>query len=189
MRTLILAALLAASTVNLSGCVPAAALGVGAGAMIANDRRTTGTYILDEEIELKVASRIREAYPEGVHVNVTSFNRRVLLTGETADAAARAKAEEIARQVPNVREVNNEIALAGVSSIMSRTSDVYISTKVKARFLDDKRFQFNHVKVTTEAGAVYLMGLVKRAEGAAAAEVAARTGGVVKVVKIFEYLD
>ncbi|PJB05708.1 MAG: transporter, partial [Hydrogenophilales bacterium CG_4_9_14_3_um_filter_63_34] len=112
MRNLLLAALLGIAAVNLSGCVPVVAVGVGAGAMMADDRRTAGTYLMDEEIELKAASRIREAYKEGVHVNVTSYNRRLLLTGETADAAARAKVEQIAKEVPNVREVQNEVLLA-----------------------------------------------------------------------------
>jgi osmotically-inducible protein OsmY len=189
MRTLILTALLGLSAINLSGCVPAVAVGVGAGALMADDRRTAGTYLMDEEIELKAANRIREAYKEGVHVNVTSYNRRVLLTGETADANARAKVEQIAREVPNVRDVQDEILLAGVSTIMARSNDAYITTKVKARFLDDRRFSVNHVKVVTEAGTVFLMGLVKREEGNAAAEVAAKTSGVAKVVKVFEYIE
>ncbi len=189
MRTLILTALLGLTVVNLSGCFPVVAVGVGAGALMADDRRTSGTYLMDEEIELKAAGRIRDAYKEGVHVNVTSYNRRVLLTGETADASARAKVEQIVREVPNVRDVQNEILLAGVSTIMARSNDAYITTKVKARFLDDRRFSANHVKVVTEAGTVFLMGMVKREEGDAAAEVASKTSGVGKVVKVFEYID
>lgn len=189
MRNLILTALLGLTVVNLGGCVPVVAVGVGAGALMADDRRTSSTYLMDEEIELKAASRIRESFKEGVHVNVTSYNRRVLLTGETADAAARGKTEQIAREVSNVRDVQNEVLLAGVSSIMARSSDAYITTKVKARFLDDRRFSANHVKVVTEAGTVFLMGLVTREEGNAAAEVAAKTSGVGKVVKVFEYID
>ena len=189
MRTLILTALLGLAAVNLTGCVPVVAVGVGAGVMMADDRRTAGTYVMDEEIELKAASRIREAYKEGVHVNVTSFNRRVLLTGEVVDAAARARVEQIVREVPNVREVYNEIIQAGVSTIMARSNDAYITTKIKARYLDDRRFGFNHVKVVTEAATVFLMGMVKHEEGNAAAEVAAKTSGVGKVVKVFEYMD
>lgn len=189
MRNLILTALLGLTAVNLGGCVPVVAVGVGAGAMMADDRRTASTYLMDEEIELKAAGRIRDAYKEGVHVNVTSYNRRVLLTGEAVDAGARAKVEQISREVPNVREVQNEVLLAGPSSIMARSSDAYVTTKVKARFLDDRRFSANHVKVVTEAGTVFLMGLVKREEGDAAAEVAAKTSGVGKVVKVFEYID
>ena len=189
MRILILSALLGLSAINLSGCVPAVAVGVGAGALMADDRRTAGTYLMDEEIELKAASQIREAFKEGVHVNTTSYNRRLLLTGEVADAATRAKVEQIARDVENVREVQNEIVLGSVASIMARSNDAYITTKVKARFLDDRRFNINYVKVVTEATTVYLMGLVKREEGNAAAEVAAKTSDVGKVVKVFEYID
>ena len=189
MRTLFLTALLGLAAVNLSGCVPVVAVGVGAGALMADDRRTATTYLMDEEVELKAASRIREAYKDGVHANVTSFNRLVLLTGEASDAAVRAKVEQIVREVSNVRQVQNEMAVAGVSSIMARSNDTYISTKVKARFLDDRRFSINHVKVVTEAGIVYLMGLVKHEEGTAAAEVTAKTSGGAKVVKVFEYTD
>ena len=190
MRTLILTALLGlTATSQLTGCIPVIAVGAGTGVLMADDRRTAGTYLMDEEIELKAASRIREAYSEGVHVNVTSYNRRVLLTGEVADAAARAKVQQIAKDVPNVREVQDEIIVAGVASLLARSNDAYITSKVKARFLDDRRFSFNHVKVVTEAGIVYLMGIVKHEEGQAAAEVASRTSGVAKVVKVFEYLD
>jgi osmotically-inducible protein OsmY len=174
---------------SLSGCVPVIAGGVGAGIMMAEDRRTSGTYLLDEEIELKAASRVREGFGENTRASMTSFNRRVLLTGAVPDAAVRAKVEEIVLAVPNVRTVQNELAIGKVSSFTTRTNDTYITTKVKARFIEDTRFNAHHVKVVTEAGTVYLMGLVKREEAAAAAEVAARTGGVEKVVKVFEYLD
>lgn len=189
MRILLLSALLGIATVNLSGCVPAVAVGIGAGAMMADDRRTSGTYLLDEEIELKAAGRIRDAHKDGVHVNVTSFNRFVLLTGETTDADLRAKVEQIAREVPNVRAVQNEVQVGGLATFMARSNDAYITTKVKARFLDDRRFNANHVKVVTEGATVFLMGMVKREEGQAAAEVAAKTTGVGKVVKVFEYID
>ena len=189
MRTLLLTALLGLAVVNLGGCFPVVAVGMGAGALMADDRRTSATYLMDEEIELKAGGRIHDAYKDGVHVNVTSFNRRVLLTGETVDAGTRAKVEQLVRDVPNVREIQNEILVAGVSTILARSNDAYITTKVKARFLDDRRFSANHVKVVTEAGTVFLMGLVKREEGDAAAEVAAKTSGVAKVVKVFEYMD
>lgn len=179
----------ALTVASLSGCVPVIAGGVGAGILLAEDRRTSGTYLLDEEIELKAASRVRESFGENTRASMTSFNRRVLLTGAAPDAAVRAKIEEIVLAVPNVRAVQNELAIGKVSSFTTRTNDTYITTKVKARFIDDTRFNAHHVKVVTEAGTVYLMGLVKREEAAAAAEVAARTGGVEKVVKVFEYLD
>ena len=186
---LTLAASATFSLLSLSGCVPIVAGGVGAGYLMAEDRRTTGTYLIDEEIELKAGSKVRENVGKNTHVNVTSYNRRILLTGEAPNAEVRAKVEEIARAAPNVRDVQNEMTIGEVSSFTSRTSDTYITTKVKTRFLDDKRFNFNHVKVVTEAGTVFLMGIVKREEGNAAGEIAARTGGVEKVVKVFDYMD
>jgi osmotically-inducible protein OsmY len=174
---------------SLSGCVPVVAGGIGAGILMAEDRRTAGTYLIDEEIELKASTRIRESFGDNTRVSVTSFNRRALLTGAAPDAEVRAKAEEITLAVPNVRAVQNELGIGKVSSFTTRTSDTYVTTKVKARFLDDTRFNAHQVKVVTESGTVYLMGLVKRDEAAAAAEIAARTAGVSKVVKVFEYMD
>lgn len=177
------------SMISLSGCVPIVAGGIGAGILMAEDRRTSGTYLMDEEIEFKTSSRVREQYGENTRVSATSFNRRVLLTGAVPNAEVRAKVEAIALAVPNVRAVQNELNVGPVSTFTARTNDGYITTKVKARFLDDKRFNAHHAKVVTEAGTVYLMGLVKREEGDAAAEVASRTSGVSKVVKVFEYMD
>jgi osmotically-inducible protein OsmY len=177
------------SVISLSGCVPIVAGGIGAGILMAEDRRTSGTYLMDEEIELKTSSRVREQYGENTRVSATSFNRRVLLTGAAPNAEVRAKVEAITLAVPNVRAVQNELSVGPVSTFTARTNDGYITTKVKARFLDDQRFNAHHVKVVTEAGTVYLMGLVKREEGDAAAEVASRTSGVGKVVKVFEYMD
>jgi osmotically-inducible protein OsmY len=189
MNKLVFCALLGLSAAPLTGCAPVIIGGVGAGALMAEDRRTAGTYVMDEEIELKTANRIRENHGDNTHVNVTSYNRRVLLTGEVPDAGVRAKVHDIAMNVPNVREVQDELIIGGAAGYTARTNDSYITTKVKARFLDDKRFSAHHVKVVTEAGTVFLLGMVKREEANAAAEIAARTGGVVKVVKVFEYLD
>lgn len=189
MKTLLISALLALSATQLTGCVPLVATGVGAGIMIVDDRRTTATYLLDQEIEFKLEGELREKFGENTRVNVTSFNRRLLLTGQVPDEDTRANAESIARAALNVREVQNELSIGATRGLATRTTDTYTSARVKTRFLEDKRFGANHVKVVTEAGTVYLMGLVKREEGKAAAEVAARTRGVQKVVKIFEYLD
>jgi osmotically-inducible protein OsmY len=189
MKKLVFLTLLGLSVPQLTGCVPVVATGVGVGVLMAEDRRTSGTYLIDEEIELKAGNRIREAHGENTHVNLTSYNRRVLLTGEVPDAATRARVQEVVSGVPNVREVQNELAIGPTSGFTARSNDGYITAKVKTRFLDDKRFNAHHVKVVTEAATVYLMGLVKRDEGHAAAEIASRTGGVSKVVKVFEYLD
>lgn len=184
-----LAASAAFSMLSLSGCVPIIAGGVGAGILMAEDRRTSGTYLMDQEIEMKAGSTIGENMGEKSHVNITSFNRRVLLTGEVPNAEVRAKIEELTKAVPNVREINNELIIGEASSFASRSKDTFITTKVKTRFLDDKRFSINHVKVVTESGTVFLMGMVQFQEGNAAGEIAARTGGVEKVVKVFEYID
>lgn len=134
-----------------------------------------------------IIAGIAERYPEGVHVNITSFNRAVLLTGEVPDAATREAIEKIAAGLPNARAVANELEVAGASSITSRSNDSLITSKVKVRLLDAKRVYPMHVKVVTEAGIVYLMGIVTEQEGSATAEVARTTGGVRKVVKVFEY--
>lgn len=189
MRKLILAVSAAVSLVQLSGCVPLAATGVGVGVLMADDRRTAGTYIVDEEIEIKAGNRLHDALGEKAHVNVTSYNRRVLLTGEAADAALRDKAEGVVKEAPNVREVLNEVIVGGATGFLARSNDAFVTAKVKTRLLDDRRFNAHHIKVVTEAGTVFLMGLVKRQEGAAAAEVAAHTSGVSRVVKVFEYQD
>jgi osmotically-inducible protein OsmY len=188
-RTLILTALLGVSLTQLSGCVPVIAVGAGAGILMAEDRRTSGTYLMDEEIELKSVGRIREAHGKDTHVNVTSFNRRVLLTGEVPNDEIRSKVRDLVMGVPNVREVQNELIIGGTSTFGARSNDTYLTAKVKTRLFDDSRFNGNHVKVVTEAGTVFLMGLLKREEADAAAEVAARTSGVTKVVKVFEYMD
>lgn len=187
--TWILLAVLAGAVPALEGCVPVfAGAAVGAGALIAEDRRSSGTYIDDQGIELKAGNRIGEKYQD-LHVNVTSFNRVVLLTGEAPNAEAKADVGRIVLGVPGVRLVQNELAIGPASSQSARSNDTYITSKVKSRFIEQSKFQVNHVKVVTEAGIVYLMGLVKKKEGADAAEIAATTGGVGRVVQVFEYID
>jgi osmotically-inducible protein OsmY len=172
-------------------CGGCAAVVVGAGGVAAvnalEDRRTAGAQVEDEANELRAVNRIAERFSDGVHVNVTSFNRVVLLTGEVPDAAARDAIEKIAAGLPNVRSVANELEVAGTASLASRSNDSLITSKVKVRFIDARRFNALHVKVVTEAAIVYLMGIVTEQEGNAAADVARTTGGVRKVVKIFEY--
>ncbi len=184
---LLLAFVLSASVVLLQGCFPAV-VGVGAGAVLsAADRRTTGAQVDDEGIELKTKGRVGERYDDKVHVDVTSFNRSVLLTGEVPDAKTKADIEKIALGVQNVRGVTNEIEIAGIPSAPARANDGYLTAKVKGRFLDADKFNPIHVKVVSEAGVVYLMGIVTEQEAADAVEVARTTGGVRKVVKIFQY--
>jgi len=171
----------------LQGCIEMAAVGVGAGVVSAFDRRTTGAQIDDEGIELRASNRIRDRFGDRVHINVTSYNRIVMLTGETPDAGAREEIEKIVSGLQGVRGVTNEIQVAGSSAYSARASDTTITGKVKARFLDANKFNPIHVKVVTEASVVYLMGIVTEKEGADATEVARTTGGVRKVVKVFEY--
>jgi osmotically-inducible protein OsmY len=174
----------------IHGCAPLVAGGAAVtGVLVAQDRRTVGTLTEDEGIELKAAGRIGERFKDGVHVNVTSFNRMVLLTGEVPDAAARTEAERITWAVENVRGVHNEMAVAGMSSYTVRSNDSVITSKVKGRFLDSQKFNPLHVKVVTENSIVYLMGLVKKQEANDATEIARTTSGVQKVVRVFEYLD
>ena len=179
--------LLTASIPLLSGCFGAAALGVGAGALVATDRRASETYVTDESIEVRAASRIRDKFGDRVSVHVTSYNRNVLLTGSAPDEAAKAEVEKLASGVPNVKAISNELDIAAPSS--SYTNDAYITTKVKARFVDGNRFSVNHVKVVTEGGVVYLLGLVTQREADAAVEIARTTAGVRKVVRVFEYIS
>jgi osmotically-inducible protein OsmY len=183
--------LLVATLGALQGCFPIIATGGVTGALMAADRRTTGTYIEDEGIELKASDRITNKYRSDVHVNVTSFNRRVLITGEVPNGSVREGVEQIVMGVPNVKSVSNELMIAGPSSLTSRSSDTLITSDVKFRFLNNNKasFQPDHVKVVTENGTVYLMGLVYHKEADAAAEIASTTSGVQRVVKVFEYLD
>ncbi|HSH08493.1 MAG TPA: BON domain-containing protein [Burkholderiales bacterium] len=177
-----------AALMFLQGCAETViAVGAGAAVMSYTDRRSTGAQVDDEGIELRVANRIDERFGDKLHINVTSFNYVVLLTGEVPDAGTRAEVEKIARGAAGVRSVANETQVAGVSSFGARTNDSYITSKVKARFLDVGHFNPNHVKVVTEASVVYLMGIVSEAEAKEAVEIARTTGGVLKVVKIFEY--
>lgn len=181
--------LIVAALPLLGGCVVAALGGATAGGLlVSEDRRTIGTMTEDQGIELRTSSRLDDKLRSS-HINVTSYNRLALLSGEVPNAGARDEAERIARGVDNVRGVFNELQVSGNSSLTVRSNDSYLTSKVKARFLDGQKFSPLHVKVVTENSVVFLMGLVRRAEADAATEVARTTGGVQKVVRLFEYLD
>lgn len=173
----------------LQGCFPVVAAGAGAGVMMAQDRRTSGAYIEDEAIENKALDRIGKQFGDKVHVNTTSYNRNVLLSGEVPDQATRAQVERIVANILNVRAIYNELTIGESSSLTSRSNDTLITSNVKLRFVDDNRFSANNVKVVTEYGTVFLMGIVSRAEADAAADVASGSKGVARVVKLFEYAD
>jgi osmotically-inducible protein OsmY len=187
MRYLIILILLAATPL-LHGCPVMIATGVGGAVAAGEDSRTIGTITEDQGIELKASNRIYGKY-EGAHVNITSYNRMVLLTGEAPDEAAKSGIEQTVRAVENVRYVYNEIAIAGNGSLTSRTNDTLLTTKIKTRFMNSNDVNLLHIKVVTEAGVAYLLGLVKHNEADAATEVARTTDGVRKVVRLFEYLD
>ncbi len=177
-----------ASAALLQGC-ELALIGAGAGAAYSTieDRRSSGTQLDDDAIELRAGSRIGARFPDKIHVNVAAFNRAALITGEVPDEAVRAEVEKIVQGVPNVRGVTNEVQLAPVTSLGERTSDSLITTQVKARYLRANAFNPVHVKVVTEAGVVYLMGVLTEREADDAVDIARTTSGVRKVVKIFEY--
>jgi len=185
-RRLLTALALAAALPALQGCVTAAAVGAGTVALMVEDRRSTGTYVEDENIEWKVLARVNTDF-KSAHVNGTSFNRRVLLTGQAPTEEAKKAIEAAVRSIPEVAAVVNELAVGGNSSMTSRGSDSLITSNVKTRMVGNGKFSPNHVKVVTEDGVVYLMGIVTQAEGDAAVEIARSTAGVQRVVKAFEY--
>jgi osmotically-inducible protein OsmY len=188
--TIRLSVLIIALVPILQSCIPLmVGAGVGAGVMMADDRRTSGTILEDETIEIKASNRITEKYGEQAHVSATSFNRFVLLTGQVPTEEIKQDLSVLVLEVPNVRNVQNELVVGGNSSTTSRASDALLSSRVKARLAQNKDVGANHVKVVSENGSVYLMGLVTRAEGESASNTAATTSGVQKVVKVFEYLD
>lgn len=174
---------------SLSGCF---GLIVGAGitgAVSAVDRRTLGAQTEDKSVTVKAELKMRDVTAGNGNINVTSFNRRVLLTGEVRDAAMKAAAESEVRKIENVKSVINELEVSGASSYTSRSNDALITTKVKASLVDMKTVSAISFKVTTERGVVYLMGLVTPREGNIAADVAKGVSGVTRVVKIFEYIS
>lgn len=183
--------LLLACACVLQGCVAVAAGGAAAGASAAVDRRTTGTLVEDQAIELKAIKLLNadQEINKQAHLNVTSYNMVVLLTGEAPSEQLRERAGTIVRGVDKVATVHNEISIAAPSSIMTRSSDTVITSKVKTKLLADKNIEGVNIKVVTENGVVYLMGLATRAEADRATEVARQTGGVQKVVKVFQYTD
>lgn len=170
---------------NLSACFPLVAGGVAASALVVTDRRTSGTYVEDQGIELKAVRQLSERFA-GSHVNATSYNRAVLLTGEAQSEAQKADIELMARGIPNVRRVYNHLVIAPVTTLAQRNNDTWLTTKVRTRLLEGQGYPPNAIKVVTERGVVYLLGLVSDAEGEAAAQVAAKTAGVRQVVTLFD---
>ena len=158
------------------------------GAFVATDRRTSGAQLEDEGIELRANNRIGQSMSENAHINVTSYNRQVLLTGEVPTAADQQKLQDLVLKVENVRSVVNEVAVLGPSSLSQRSSDTLVTGKVKATLVDAKDVQSNTFKVITERGTVYLMGRVSLREANRATELARSVSGVQKVVRVFDIL-
>lgn len=181
---------LLAMAATLSGCIGAVAVGAGAGTLMVTDRRISEVYLADEAIEIRVNNAIGQQLGDKVHVNATSYNRMLLLTGEAPDAATKEQAEKIAiANSTEIKRITNELQIAGPSSYTARSNDTYLTSKVKARFLDAARFSINHVKVVTENGSVYLLGIVTQSEADSAVEIARTTGGVQRVVRVFEIIS
>ncbi len=188
LAALLLAAV--AAPILVSGCVPIIVAGAAGTALVATDRRSAGAQIDDTAIEAKVGQYASSRWGDRAHVATTSYNGVVLLTGEVPDAEGKAAVAEFARTTDRVRAVHNELVIAAPSPIGSRSNDAYLTSVVKTRFLEaTDKFSATHVKVVTDRGVVYLMGLVRRSEIEAAAQIASTTKGVERVVKVVEYID
>ena len=183
---------LAATTLvtTLSACAPLVVGSAVMGSLVAIDRRTAGIQLEDESIELRTAQGLRQNLSEAAHVNVTSYNRMVLLTGEVSSAAERERAERLAKSQENVSSVVNDLAIEPASSLTQRSKDIITMGQIKALMVDAKDLQSNAFKVVVERGIVYLMGRVTSREAQRATEIA-RSGsvsGVVKVVRVFDII-
>jgi osmotically-inducible protein OsmY len=190
LATLGAAVLAAALACAVTGCAPMIiAAGVGATAVVATDRRSTGAQVDDESIELKINTSITSSYGNSIHVNVTSYNGIVLVTGEVSSTAIKDDIIKVATTTPRVKGVENYLVIGPLADFSSRSNDSYITSKVKTRFVESDKLSTLNIKVVTEHGTVYLMGIVSRAEGDAAGQIAATTSGVARVVKVFEYTN
>lgn len=188
-RVLLTSVLTAVLGGALSGCAPAVLGGAVIGSMVALDRRTSGSQLEDEGIEIRSASRIREHLGDRVHVNIASYNRQVLITGEVPNAQDRQQVELIVSKVDNVRAIVNELAVMGNTSFTQRSSDALITGRVKAGMIDAKDLYAGAFKVVTERGVTYLMGRVSQREANRASDIARSTTGVQKVVRILEIIS
>jgi len=179
-----------AITTLISACAPLLVGGAVVGtSMVVTDRRTSGTQLEDQSIEIKGQTRVREAVGERGHVNITSYNRNVLLTGEVAADTDKVAVEQAVAKIEGVRTVVNELAVMGSSSIASRSSDLVLVSKIKASYVDAKDVFANAIKVVAERGTVYLMGRVTEREANRATDIARGVPGVQKVVKVFEVIS
>jgi len=187
--SLLLSALAAATLAGaLSGCAPLIIGGAAVGAMVTFDRRTSGAQLEDEGIELRAGSRLREALGERAHVNINSYNRQVLLTGEVPNENDKQLAEQVVSKVDNVKGIVNDLAVMANTTLAQRSSDTLVTGKVKASLVDAKDLYVGAFKVVTERGTVYLMGRVTQREADKATQIARNISGVQRVVRIFEII-
>ncbi len=187
-KAVLCAGAFASLVASLSGCFPLVVGGVAMGAAATADRRTLGAQTEDKSITVKAEVRLAKLGGDNGHINIASFNRKVLITGEVPDAATKATAEREVRAIEGVQSVANELEIAGPASYTSRSSDALVTTKVKASLVEMKTISAASFKVVTENGTVYLMGRVTQREGDVATDVTKSVAGVQKVVKLFEYI-
>ncbi|MFN7692419.1 MAG: BON domain-containing protein [Burkholderiales bacterium] len=189
MKTSVLLTALLTATL-LGGCAPLVVGGAMVGsALVATDRRTAGTQVEDQGIEIKAAARLREAMGDRTHINVQAYNRVVLLSGEVRNEADKAEAGRIAGAVENVTRVHNELQVGFLSSITSRANDVVLSSKIKATLIDAQALQSNAFTVVVERGEVFMMGRVTEREANLASELVRGIPKVEKVVRLFELIS
>jgi osmotically-inducible protein OsmY len=180
---------LAGGLVQLSGCFPLLMGGAVMGGLVATDRRTSGTVLEDESIEIKSASRIRENVGERAHVNITSYNRQVLITGEVPNAQDKQLVEQIVSRVENVRNIVNELSVMGNATFTQRSSDTLVTGRVKAALVDAQDLFANAFKISTERGTTYMMGRVTQREAKRATDIISNTSGVQRVVRVLEIIS
>lgn len=173
---------------SLNACAPLMVAGFAGTAMVASDRRTSGTQLEDETIELRGGARVRDALGDKAHVNITSFNRQVLLTGEVASERDRQTVYQLVEKLENVRSVVNELSITPLSTLSERSNDLLITAKVKGSLVDSRDLFANAFKVVTERGTVYLMGRVTQREATSATNVIRNVQGVNKVVRLFDII-
>jgi osmotically-inducible protein OsmY len=174
---------------GLSACAPLIIGGAVTAVALTEDRRSGGSFVDDESIENRALLKVKSRFSSQVHINITSYNRHVLLSGEAASEEVKKNVEDEVNAVGGIKRIYNEMMVGPQAGVIAVSNDSRLTTVVKTRFLEANRFQTNHVKVVTEASVVYLMGIVKRNEADAAAQLASTTSGVVRVVRLFEYLD
>lgn len=185
---LFLALALATALPALNGCATAVVATGGVGALALHDRRSFGTLTDDESTEWKAAARVPEKYRDSAHLNFTSYNRKLLITGEVPNEQARQEIMASLRPIEGIRQIHDESAVMPPSSLAARSRDSLTDAKVKARLIDDKQLSANHIKVVTERGTTYLLGLVSDREARIATEIARTTDGVRRVISLFEIL-